>query len=78
MKMTVASPTPFQTSTRATEKMARLRVGQPAGPVNADDGQRLVDKAVLRVHQDGERESDADGADQHREEDRPSAGTRAR
>ena len=66
MKMTVASPTPFHTSTRAMEKRARL--GLVSQPMSAT-AQHLVDQPLLGVHQDGEGQSDADRADQDREED---------
>ena len=40
MKMTVASPTPFQTSTRAMEKMARL--GLVSQPMSAPPSSWLI------------------------------------
>ena len=69
MKMTVASPTPFHTSTRAMENIARLGLVSQPGPSMPTAASALLIRPCLRVHQDGEGESDADGADQHGEED---------
>ena len=52
MKITVASPTPFQTSTRATESSANLGSTSQAGPLMPTSAQRLVDEAGRRVHED--------------------------
>ena len=35
--MTVARPTPFQTSTSATESSAKRRIGQPARALDAEE-----------------------------------------
>src|SRR5215211_7180997 len=69
MKITVASPTPFQTSTRATDSSAYLGSTSQAGPWMPIAASDFVDEAVGRVHEDGEGEADADGAHQDREED---------
>ena len=68
--MSVARPTPFQMSTSATESSAIDGIGQPRGSFDADRGERLVDRAAERVHQHLEQDADADGAHEHREEDR--------
>ena len=47
----------------------QLRVGEPAGPGDAEEAEEAVDHAVERVEQRLEGEADADGRHQHREED---------
>ena len=46
MKMTRAMPTPFQTSTNATESKRDLRVGQPGRPDSPEQLEGLVDQPV--------------------------------
>ena len=48
MKMTVASPTPFQTSTRATEKIARCGLVSQPGPSMPIGAEGVVDQALSR------------------------------
>ena len=69
MNITVAMPTPFQTSTSATEKSARCGIAQPVRPGDPDSAEGCVDKPYGRLHERGERDADGDGTGQHRKED---------
>ena len=62
--MTVASPTPFQTSTRATETSAVWGLPSQSGPVIPTQLQNGVDQAGVGRQQHAEGDADRDRADQ--------------
>ena len=57
MKMTSAMPTPFQTSTNATESSAKLGSVSHDGPSIPTTSSDVVDQALGGVHQDRERDA---------------------
>ncbi len=69
MKITMAIPTPFQTSTSATEKSARCGIAQPIWRRETEGAQGRVDEPDGRLHEGGECDPHGDRTDQHREED---------
>ncbi len=70
MKIKVAMPTNFHTSIHATVSRARCgSVSQPGPWMPKKFIENSVHKPVVRVQECLEREADADGRDQHGEED---------
>ena len=70
MKMTRAMPTPFQTSTMATDRSAMLGLDSHCGPSIPTTSSERLDEPGRRVQKHRERDADRDGADEDGKEDR--------